>query len=34
MPREGAIIFHDRVGKLEVLDVECDKCERRGRLPA
>ena len=26
MPRDGAIIFRDLVGKLEVLNVECDKC--------
>jgi hypothetical protein len=25
MPREGAIIFRDIVGKLDVLRVECDK---------
>jgi hypothetical protein len=31
MPREGAIIFGDLVGKLEILRVECDKCGRRGR---
>jgi hypothetical protein len=31
MPREGAIIFRDLVGKLDVLDVECAKCGRRGR---
>ena len=31
MPREGAIIFRDLVGKLEVLNVECDKCGRKGR---
>ena len=31
MPREGAIIFRDLIGKLEVLDIECDKCGRRGR---
>jgi hypothetical protein len=24
MPREGAIIFLDMVGKLDVLNVECD----------
>ena len=30
MPREGAIIFRDLVGKLDVLNVECEKC-RRGR---
>jgi hypothetical protein len=31
MPREGAIIFRDLVGKLDVLNIECDKCGRRGR---
>jgi hypothetical protein len=31
MPRGGAIIFRDLVGKLGVLNVECDKCNRRGR---
>jgi hypothetical protein len=31
MPREGAIIFRDLVGKLEVLHVECAKCGRSGR---
>jgi hypothetical protein len=31
MPRDGAIIFRDLVGKLDVLRVECDKCSRRGR---
>src|SRR5215469_6077150 len=30
MPRDGAII-RDIVGKLAVLNVECDKCGRRGR---
>jgi hypothetical protein len=30
MPREGAII-RDLIGKLDVLNVECDKCGRRGR---
>ena len=25
MPREGAIIFRNLVGKLEVLNIECDK---------
>jgi hypothetical protein len=29
VPREGAIIFRDLAGKLEVLH-ECDKCGRRG----
>jgi hypothetical protein len=31
MPREGAIIFRDLLGKLEVLQIECDKRGRRGR---
>jgi hypothetical protein len=31
MPREGAIIFRDLIGKLEVLRVECDKCGRKGQ---
>jgi hypothetical protein len=31
MPRKGAIIFRDLVGKLEVLNVECNKCGRSGR---
>jgi hypothetical protein len=31
MPREGAIIFRDIIGKLDVLTVECDKCRRFGR---
>jgi hypothetical protein len=31
MPREGAIIFRDIVGKLDVLSIECDKCGRKGR---
>jgi hypothetical protein len=30
-PRDGAIIFRNLVGKLGVLNVECDKCGRRGR---
>jgi hypothetical protein len=29
--REGAVIFRDLVGKLEMLNVECEKCGRRGR---
>jgi hypothetical protein len=29
MLRDGAIIFRDLVGKLDVLNVECDKCGRR-----
>ena len=31
MPRDGAIIFRDLVGKLDVLNIECAKCGRRGR---
>jgi hypothetical protein len=31
MPHDGAIIFRDIAGKLDVLNVECDKCGRRGR---
>ena len=27
----GAIIFRDLVGKLDALNLECDKCGRRGR---
>jgi hypothetical protein len=30
MPREGAIIFSDLIGKLDVLRVSCSKCERDG----
>jgi hypothetical protein len=31
MPREGAIIFRDIAGKLDVLRITCDKCERSGQ---
>jgi hypothetical protein len=31
MPRDGAIIFGDLVGKLDVLNVACEKCGRAGR---
>jgi hypothetical protein len=31
MPRDGAIIFRNIVGKLDVLTVESGKCGRRGR---
>jgi hypothetical protein len=31
MPRDGAIIFGDLIGKLDVLHVVCDKCGRKGR---
>jgi hypothetical protein len=30
MPREGATIFSDLIGKLDVLRVSCDKCGRDG----
>jgi hypothetical protein len=33
MPRDGAIIFSDLTGKLDVLAVACDKCGRTGRYP-
>ena len=32
MPRDGAIIFSDLIGKLDVLRVACAKCERAGRI--
>ena len=31
MPRDGAIIFSDLIGKLDVLRVACEKCGRNGR---
>ncbi|HEY6023458.1 MAG TPA: hypothetical protein VIV34_04685, partial [Pseudolabrys sp.] len=31
MPRDGAIIVGDLIGKLDVLAVACDKCGRIGR---
>ena len=31
MPRYGAIIFSDLVGKLAVLRIECAKCGRSGK---
>ena len=31
MPRDGAIIFGDLIGKLSVLRVACDKCHRTGQ---
>jgi len=31
MPREGAIIFGDLIGRLDVLYVHCPKCNRAGR---
>ena len=30
MPRDGAIIFADLIGKLDALRVACDKCGRDG----
>jgi hypothetical protein len=33
MPRDGAIIFADLIGKLDVLRVVCDKCRRAGHYP-
>jgi hypothetical protein len=29
--RDGAIIFRDLIGKLDVLNVECGRCSRAGR---
>jgi hypothetical protein len=31
MPHDGAIIFSDLIGKLDVLRIECPKCGRAGR---
>ena len=31
MLRDGAIIFGDLIGKLDALEVACDKCARKGR---
>jgi hypothetical protein len=31
MPRDGAIIFNDLIGKLDVLRIECPKCGRAGQ---
>jgi len=33
MPRDGAIIFSDLIGKLDVLRVSCEKCGRDDRWP-
>jgi len=30
-PRDGAIIFRDLVGQLDMLRVSCEKCGRSGR---
>ncbi len=34
MPRDGAIIFGDLVGKLDVLRIQYSKCGRSGRYHA
>ena len=31
MPRDGAITFADLIGKLDMLHVACEKCDRKGR---
>jgi hypothetical protein len=31
MPRDGAIILGDLIGKLDMLPIECSKCGRSGR---
>jgi hypothetical protein len=31
IPRDGAIIFANLIGKLDVLYVHCSKCSRAGR---
>jgi hypothetical protein len=31
MPQDGAIIFSDLIGKLDMLRIECAKCGRSGR---
>jgi hypothetical protein len=31
MPRDGAIIFGDLIGKLDMVRIECGKCGRAGR---
>jgi hypothetical protein len=33
MPRDGAILFGDLIGKLDVLNVACASCSRAGRYP-
>jgi hypothetical protein len=34
MPRDGAIIFGDLVGKFDMLRADCEKCGRKGRYCA
>jgi hypothetical protein len=31
MPRDGAIIFSDLIGKLDAVRVTCERCGRKGR---
>jgi hypothetical protein len=31
MPRDGAIIFSDLIGKLDAVRVTCERCGRNGR---
>jgi hypothetical protein len=31
MPRNGATIFSDLIGKLDAVRVTCERCERNGR---
>jgi len=31
MPRHGAIIFSDLIGKLDAVQVTCERCGRKGR---
>jgi hypothetical protein len=31
MPRNGATIFSDLIGKLDVVRVSCERCGRNGR---
>ena len=33
MSRDGAVVFGDLVGKLDVLRVACPKCDREGQYP-
>jgi len=33
MPRDGAIIFADLIGKLDMLRVACDREKNSGSLP-
>ena len=33
MPRDGAIIFSDLIGKIDLLRIECARCGRAGQYP-